>query len=162
MATITKKSVNDASVRLGATPWGNMAAFTYQLKTNAAGAVIGSDASQSGPTASGSVIRVGVIPAGFKLVDFKAAIATALTATVTLKVGFEYVDGVDSAAVPQDDDYFAATGTATTVGVVRQATANAQVTLPKDAYLIVTTEVAANAKAAAAEFTVFAVAEGVK
>ena len=162
MATTTIKSANDASVRLGSTPWGNLAALSYKLETNSAGAVLNSDASQSAVTASGDVIRVGIIPAGFKLVDYKSRIATAFKTGLTFKAGFAYVDGVDSAAVPQDDDYFAATGTASTAGVLRQATTVAPVTLPKDAYLIVTTEAQANDKAAAAEFTVFAVAEGTK
>lgn len=161
MATITKKLTNDANKRLGATPWGNVAAFTYKLETNSAGAVIGSDASQSASTPSGSVIRVGVLPAGFKLADFKAAIATAMTSTITVDVGFAYVDGVDDSSVPQDADYFVAAG-ATTVGVLRQATTVPQVTLPKDAWLTVTTAVTANAKASSIELTVFAVAEGVK
>lgn len=161
MATITKKDTKNQAHRLGATPWGNAVALTYKLETNSAGAVIGSDAAQGSSTPIGTVIRVGTIPAGFRLVDFKAAIATAFTTNITLDVGFEYVDGVDDAGVPQDTDYFAA-GAASTAGVLRQATTNPQVTLPKDAYLIVTTAVAANAKAAAAEITIFATAEGVK
>ncbi|MFA5386794.1 MAG: hypothetical protein WC322_00145 [Candidatus Paceibacterota bacterium] len=161
MATITKKLTKNASNRLGAAPWGNMAAFTYKLETNSSGAVIGSDAAQGSSTPAGTVIRVGILPAGFKLVDFKATVGTAMTTTITADVGFAYVDGVDDSSVPQDADYFVAAG-ATTVGVLRQATTVPQVTLPKDAWLTVTTAVAANAKASSIELIVLAVAEGVK
>ena len=162
MATITKKSTNDARVRLGATPWGNLTALAYGLDTNAAGAVIGSDADQSATTKVGDVIRLGIIPAGFRLVDYKSVISTAFKTGLTFKVGFEYVDGVDSSDVPQNDAYFAAGGTASTAGVLRQTTAVKQVTLPKDAYLILTTAAEANDQVASAEFTVFAIADGVK
>lgn len=162
MATVTKKNTNDPRTRLGATPWGNLAALTYGLTTTAAGAVVGSDAAPGSATASGTVIRLGVIPAGHRLVDYKSVFTTKMTNSVTFKMGFEYVDGVDSAEVPQNDAYFAAASTATTVGLLRQGTAVKQVTLPKDAYLVMTTGGAANTEVSAAEFTVFAIADGVQ
>lgn len=157
MATITQKSTNDASVRLGSTPWGNLAALTYTLETDSSGVVIGGDAAAA-PTTS-DVVNIGVIPAGFTLTDFKAVVRTAMTSTATLTLGFAYVDGVNSTAVPQDDDYFAAAA-ASTAGVLRQTTTVKQVTLPKDAYLTLKIGTLANAKAAAVDFTVFAVATG--
>lgn len=159
MATITKKLDKEARVRLGNAPYGNLTAFTFGMQCTATGAVIGTEAAQSGTTAAGTVVRLGVLPAGFRLVDYKASVSVAFTGSVTLDVGFEYVDGVNSTTVPQDDDYFAS-GAGNTAVVTRKATTTKEVTLPKDAYLIVTVKSQANATAAAAEFTVFAVADG--
>ena len=49
MATIKVKSVGNG-VHLGNTPWGNLTALRYVVKTNAAGAVINSDSTASWPT----------------------------------------------------------------------------------------------------------------
>ena len=83
------------------------------------------------------------------------------TATITAKVGFAYADGVDSTAVPQDDDFFGTGITVATAGRYRNATSNTSVTLPKEAWLTLTTAVAANAKASELEIIVFAINEGV-
>ncbi len=158
MATITK-SDKDARVRLGSTPWGNFTALRYLMATNAVGAVIGSDSAAA--VASGDKVKVGLLPAGFRLVDSEIIIAVGLSASVTAKVGFEYEDGVDVTDVPQDDDYFG-TGLAMSAAArLRNVTANASVVLPKPAWLIVTTGGAANAKASSAEIVVLGIAEGV-
>ena len=84
-----------------------------------------------------------------------------MTASVTGKIGFEYVDGVDSTAVPQDDDYFMVAGQSlATAARLRNATTNAAVTLPKDAWLILTTAGAANAKVSKLDFILFGGSEG--
>ncbi|NMG71831.1 hypothetical protein [Parazoarcus communis] len=159
MATITK-SDKDARVRLGSTPWGNLSALRYHFSTNAAGAVIGSDTAAA--VASGDKIKVGLLPAGFRIVDSLIIIATAMSASVTAKVGFEYADGVDVTAVPQDDDYFGAALVMSSAARLRNATANPSAVLPKEAWLTVTTGGAANAKASAVEVVVFGIAEGVE
>ena len=66
MATITKTQ-KDPRVSLGSTPWGNLTALRYLVQTNAAGAVLGSDSSAA--IAANDVIRVGPLPAGFRLID---------------------------------------------------------------------------------------------
>ena len=158
MATITNK-VNNLSNNLGATPWGNLAALHFTLEANASGAMVNSDSTSA--IALGDKVRVGRIPPGFKLVDSEVIISNAFSASVTAKIGFEYVDGVDSAKVPQDDDYFGAGLVLSSAARLRNATANEPVTLPKEAWLIVTTAGAANAKAAKLDALIFGVPEGV-
>ena len=159
MATITKLGLQDPSNQLGASPYGNVTAFRYVLKTNASGAVVGGDTTAA--VAAGDTVKVGVLPAGFRLIDSEIIIKTAMTAAVVAKVGFAYADGVDSAAVPQDDDLFGAALVMSSAARLRNATANTSVTLPKEAWLTLTTGGAANAKASELEIIVFAINEGV-
>lgn len=144
MATITKKFLGNEKQHTTA-PTGISSTLHYSVATNSSGAVIGSDVATG--VASGDVVRVGILPAGMRLDDAKTLVTTGWTATVTGKVGFAYVDGVDSTAVPQDDDYF---GSALAIATPGRYAANntgvRPVVLPKDAYLILTTGAAANAK----------------
>lgn len=156
MATITKTQ-KDPRVSLGSTPWGNLTALRYLVQTNAAGAVLGSDSSAA--IAANDVIRVGPLPAGFRLIDSEVIVAAVLAGNA--KVGFAYQDGVDDAKVPQDDDYFGAAVSLSAAARVRNTTANASVTLPKDAWLTMTAS-AAVAAAGTVEVIVFGIAEGVK
>lgn len=144
MATITK--AQDPHLNVGSTPWGNARVLPFTLATNSSGAAIASDSTAA--IASGDKVRLGIIPAGTTLVDSLVIVSTAFTALVTGDLGFEYVDGVDSTAVPQDADYFGATLDLNDPGRLRNATTNKPVTLPKDAWLVLTTGGAANAKAA--------------
>lgn len=144
MATITKKRL--AERQFGGVPYGNVSSLAFKLASNASGAAIDSDTTAA--IGNGDKVRLGVLPAGMNLQDSLFIVSTAFTALVTANIGFEYVDGVDDANVPQDADYFGAAVTLHTAGRYRQATTVAPVTLPKDAYLIVTTAGAANAKAA--------------
>lgn len=159
MATITKLGLQDPSNQLGASPYGNVTAFRYVLKTNASGAVVGGDSASA--VASGDTVKVGVLPAGFRLIDSEVIVKTGMTATITADVGFAYVDGVDSTAVPQDADYFADNIDVATAARLRNARPISTVTLPKEAWLTLTTAVAANAKASELEIIVFAINEGV-
>lgn len=159
MATITKLGLQDPSNQLGASPYGNVTAFRYVLKTNASGAVVGGDSTAA--VASGDTVKIGLLPAGFRLFDSEVIVKTGMTATVTGKIGFAYADGVDVTAVPQDDDYFGAALDVATAARLRNATANTSVTLPKEAWLTLTTGVAANAKASEIEIVVFGINEGV-
>jgi hypothetical protein len=157
MATITKKT--DPRVNVGATPWGNAHGLLYTLLAAATGAAIGADSTAA--IASGDKVRLGVIPAGSTLLDSVATVSTPFSASVTANLGFEYVDGVNSAAVPQDDDYFGAALALSGAAVLRKATTTAPVTLPKDAWLILTTGGAANAKAARVDVVLSVASEGV-
>ena len=145
MATITKNALKDEKQSTG-TPYGTATTLHFAVTTNSTGAVVNSDVATG--VASGDVVRMGILPAGMRLDDAKTLVSTGWTATVTGKLGFAYVDGVDSTAVPQDDDYFgSALAIATPGRYAANNTAVRPVTLPKDAYLILTTGVAANAKA---------------
>ena len=157
MATITKKS--NPRVNVGATPWGNAHGLQYTLATAANGSAIGADSSAA--IASGDKVRLGRIPAGSTLLDSVVTVSTGFTALVTGDIGFEYVDGVDSTAVPQDADYFGAAVALNTAGVYRKSTTTAPVTLPKDAWLTITTAGATNAKAARADVVLSLASEGV-
>lgn len=158
MATITKKF--DPNLNVGSTPWGNTRGLKFTLETNSSGAALNSDSSSA--IGIGDKVRIGVIPAGTSLLDSLLIISTAMTASVTGKLGFEYVDGEDVTAVPQDDDYFLAAGQSlASAARLRNATTNAAITLPKDAWLILTIAGAANAKASKLDFILFGGSEGV-
>lgn len=146
MATITKNRYQD-SQNFGQTPYGNLTTLEYSVTTASTGAVVGSDSTAA--VASGDVIRLGILPAGFRLHDSLTIVSDAFTASVTGTLGFAYVDGVDSTAVPQDADYFGAAVAINTAGRYRASnTAVVPVTLPKDAWLTLTTGGAAHNTAA--------------
>lgn len=143
MANITKKRL--AERQFGGVPYGNTTTLHATLETNASGAAIDSDTTAA--IASGDVVRLALLPAGAKLQDAQAIVSTTFSASVTGSLGFAYEDGVDSTAVPQDAAYFLSAQALSSTGRFRANTAKAPVTLPKDAYLILTTGGAANAKA---------------
>lgn len=145
MATIKKTQFRTRQFG-GAAPYGNKTTLPFTLESNASGAAVNSDTTAA--IGNGDKVVLGVLPAGLTLQDFMATVSTAFTALVTGDFGFEYVDGVDDTAVPQDADYFGNDVAINTAGVYRKVTTTAPVTLPKDAYLILTTAGAANAKAA--------------
>lgn len=156
MPTITKKF--NPRTCVGATPWGNAHGLQYTLQTAANGGTIGADS--AAPIAAGDKVRLGLIPAGSTLLDSQVIVSTGMTATITGNLGFEYADGVDSTKVPQDDDYFGAALALATAARLRNATTNAPVTLPKDAWLVLTTAAAANAKAARIDVVLNVASEG--
>lgn len=156
MATITKKP--NPRLQVGVTPWGNAHGLQYTLQTASNGGAVGADTSAA--IASGDKVRLGVIPAGSTLLDSQVVISTAMTALVTGNVGFEYVDGVDSTSVPQDAAYFGTALELHTAARLRNATTNAPVTLPKDAWLTLTTGGAANANAARVDVVLTVASEG--
>ena len=143
---------------LGTTPWGNLNALHFILKTGANGGAL--DASSNAPLAIGDKVRLGVIPAGSTLVESLVIVSTGLTATLKGDLGFEYVDGVDVAKTPQDATYFGAALDLAVAARLRNATTKAPVTLPKDAYLVLTTSGAANAKAGRVDVVVQAISTG--
>jgi len=144
MATVTKKYLPQEQ-QFGGTPYGNGTTLQFNLTTTAAGAVSNGDSTSA--VGIGDVVRMGILPAGARLHDALAIVSDAFTAATTAKIGFAYVDGVDSTSVPQDDDYFFVAGLATNaLGRTRSTnTGVAPITLPKDAYVILTNAGAAHA-----------------
>lgn len=158
MATATKKQVLTQQ-QFGGVPYGNKTGLIFRFDTNASGVWTGSD--QTTAINSGDKARLGVLPSGLLLVDCVAIISDLFTASVTAALGFEYVDGVDSTAVPQDNDYFFAALALSAVGRTRaNNTAVAPVRLPKDAYLIMTTGGANIAAAGVADFVIEGILTG--
>lgn len=129
----------------GATvPYGNTTTLAYELKTGATGVALNSNSTAA--LAIGDVVDLGPLPEGMRLDDASVLVTTGMTATITGKLGFKYEDGVDSSAVPQDDAYFG-TGIDLAAAGRKRATGSNLIKLPKPARLILTTAVAANAKA---------------
>ena len=142
MATITKKKVLTEGGFGGITPYGNALRLPFSFETNASGVYVNSDAAAA--VGAGDKVRIGVIPAGVRVNGALAIVSDGFRATSTGKLGFEYVDGVDSTDVPQDDDYFfAALDLATAGRTHANNTAVRPVVLPKDAYVILTNQVVA-------------------
>jgi len=132
MANVTKKNVRQQ--RSHAAPYGNKWVEKYHFETNASGVFLDSDKATA--VVQADVVRIGIIPAGVELHDGLAIVSDLFNATSTAKIGFAYVDGVDSTTVPQDDDYFFAALALSAAGRTRaNNTAVAPVILPKDAYL---------------------------
>lgn len=150
MATVTLKSAHKR--QFGNGPYGNLSVLTFALLTAASGAAIAADSAVA--LAAGDVVDLGPLPEGMRLDDASVLVKLGMTATITGSLGFKYEDGVDSAEVPQDAAYFGAGMNLATVGRVR-ATGSKLVTLPKPARLILTTAVAANAKASEINVQVF-------
>lgn len=154
MTTVTRKKLLTDHLPFSGAPYGNSFVQKAVLETTAAGALVSGDNGAT-PLAIGDKVRFAVIPAGTELNDALAIVSTAFTAATTAKIGFEYVDGVDVAAVPQDDDYFFAALATNAVGRTRATNTGVRpVTLPKDAYLIATVAGAAHAKAGALDLII--------
>ena len=136
----------------GFTPYGNVTTLRATLATNATGAAINSTSTSA--IASGDKVHLQTLPAGMLLEDAQVIVSTAMSASVTGSLGFEYADGVDDAVVPQDAAYFGTGLVLNATGRLRCTTAKAPVTLAKEAYLVLTTAGAANAKASRVDFIV--------
>ena len=157
MATINVP--NSPNPYFGGTPYGNRAVHQYALNTAANGSVVGSDSSAA--IGNGDTVRLGRLDAGFLIHDALAIVATAFTAAVVAKIGFRYIDGVDSSAVPQDDDYFYAALGVNAIGRTRANNlAVRPVTLPKDAWIEAVFTGAANAKVASLDLIIEGVDRG--
>ncbi|MCK4786542.1 MAG: hypothetical protein KAV87_22475 [Desulfobacteraceae bacterium] len=152
MSTIKKNKINTAR-RFGGAPYGNLSSFKHNMTLNASGVVVDSDDDTA--LAIADKVQIGVLPAGMTLEDWHLIISDVFKAASACKIGFEYVDGVDDANVPQDDDYFFATATVlTAAAVLRKVVANPPVVLPKDAYIIWTHEGALADEASVVDFVV--------
>lgn len=145
MPTVTINQFRTRQFGGAAGAYGNVTALPFRLNTNAIGAAIGSDSVAA--IGLGDKVVLGVLPAGMRLDDSQLVVSVAMSASVTGAIGFEYDDGVDHAAVPQDAAYFGTGLVLNATGRLRNATAKAPVVLPKPAKLILVTAGAANAKA---------------
>lgn len=158
MPTFTKRESYER--RLTGAPYGDTVALDgYNMTTNASGVVQGSDAGSTALIIN-DIVRLGIIPAGTRLLDYIGIISDAFSASSTFNLGFAYVDGVDSPAVPQNASYFAAGASLATAGLLRKTTTTPPVTLPKDAYLILTNLGANQAAVGVADFVVIGKAVG--
>lgn len=142
MATVSLKSA--LKRQFGNTPYGNLSVLSFALATLASGAAADSDSTAA--IAAGDVIDLGPLPEGLRLDDAQIIVTTGMTATITGSLGFKYEDGTDSTEAPQDAAYFGS-GIDLAAAGRKRATGSKLVTLPKPARLILTTAVAANAKA---------------
>jgi len=141
MADVTRTNL-DVVRPLGGVPFGNMTILPFEL-TVAAGVLANSDKATA--VAATDVIYVGTIPKGFKFYDITAkAIAAVGAATSTIDVGFEYVDGVDVTALPEDADAFFDAQATSAAFFARGSLAKVPpIALTKDAYLTITVNTAA-------------------
>lgn len=160
MATVTKKNLRNERSHAGA--FGNDWSQIYSFETNSSGYILDSDTPGAAVGAT-DVVRMGILPAGLKLIDATVLISDGSTAGITYNLGFAYVDGVDVTTVPQDADYFV-TGSTSAATAVRQVANNTgvrPVTLPKDAYLIWTNAVNAHASVCVVDVVVNGIMVGV-
>jgi hypothetical protein len=133
MANVTKKYIN-RQVLFGGVPYGNKTTLQFTMETDASGIMTDSD--QTTAIAATNVVRLGILPAGATLLDALIIVSDVGQTSSTCDIGFAYVDGVDSTAVPEDADYFTNDLDLASLGRTRaDNTAVAPVTLPKDAYL---------------------------
>lgn len=142
MATVSLKSA--LKRQFGNTPYGNLSVLSFALTTLASGAAADSDSTAA--IADGDVIDLGPLPEGLRLDDAQIIVTTGMTATITGSLGFKYEDGTDSTEAPQDAAYFGSGIDLATAGRKRAA-GTKLLTLAKPARLILTTDVADNAKA---------------
>lgn len=142
MATVSLKSA--LKRQFGNTPYGNLSVLSFALATLASGAAADSDSTAA--IAVGDVIDLGPLPEGMRLDDAQIIVTTGMTATITGSLGFKYEDGTDSTEAPQDAAYFGS-GIDLAAAGRKRAAGTKLLTLAKPARLILTTAVAANAKA---------------
>lgn len=158
MSTVTKKAIRNDPF-FTSDGCGNKSVAVYTLEVNASGVLVNSDLATA--LQIGDVVRIGVLPAGFKMIDALFIASDAFTALVTADIGFAYVDGVDSTVVPQDADYFGSAIALNTQG--RSTTGDGAVkpeTLPKDAYVTLTMAGAACAAAGRVDVVIYGVHTG--
>lgn len=151
MATIKKKYMGDQQFG-GFTPYGNLTTYRATLQAIANGALV--NAESAAPLAIGDKVYLEKLPAGLVLEDAQTIVSDAMAAGVTGSLGFEYVDGIDSAEAPQDAAYFGSGINLAAVGRVRATGAKPVVKLAKEAYLVLTIAGAANDQAARLDFVV--------
>ena len=154
MAKIKLKNLS-VNVFGGAAQYGNQSTYHGTIITDASGNVKNNVSSTAATIGIGDEVQMAYLPAGLRLDDALLVVSVGMTATTTGSLGFKYVDGVDSTAVPEDAAYFGAGLALAAAARVRATGAKAPVVLPKDAYLTLTTAVAANVKASQVDAIVF-------
>lgn len=151
MATL--KIDGAAHARFGNKAYGNEAVQRFTVETTATG-VLKNSRDAAAPLAVNDVITIGLLQAGLVADTVKVVVSTAFGAGVKAKLGIAYVDGVDSAVVPQAVDYFSASLDIAAVGDIAVPVTKKLVPLPKDAYLVMTVIGAAVAQEARADVVV--------
>ena len=151
---MTKYSTNhiDSRCQFGGEECGNQLVLHKAFTTLANGAP--GDCNANTPLAIGDVVNLVRLDAGTLLSDAQLVVSTAFGTGVKADIGFAYADGVDSAAVPQDADYFFAEADLSAAARLRTTTANAVARLPKAAYLTLTVKGAAIAKVGKADVVI--------
>jgi hypothetical protein len=158
MATVNTFAMTQAK-QFGNTPFGNVTALPFNLTVNASGVAINTD--QSTAVQIADVLRLGILPAGMQLQDVQNTISVAMSASTTASLGFLYKDGVDVAAPYAQDAAYFYTGLSTaSTGVSRKTAVKAPLTLPKDAYLVLTVAGAAYAQAGVIDCIVLGINTG--
>jgi len=159
MTTVNTNYMN-SSHQFGGTPFGNRSQLDFNLTTDASGIATKTDLT----TAIGStdVIRLGVLPKGFRIDDCIATVSVAFAGSTTCSLGIQYVDGVDLASPnAQDAAYLIAGSTSlASTAIIRKTGIKAPITLQKDAYLILTMAGAAQTTTAVLDVSVLGVLTG--
>jgi len=135
MATITNISPAASQNLQGATAFGNLAVLRYSVQTNAIGALVNSDSRE--PLQTDDVLRLGIIPAGFRIFDVMIIVNEVMTGG-DAKVGFAYCDGVDVAETPQNSGIFGDPLATDSYGKYRVGGSVKSFVLPKNAFLTLT------------------------
>ena len=158
MTTINTNFMTQAG-KFGGVPFGNTLSLEYHFETTSAGVAVGTDFATA--VQSGDIVRLGILPAGFKLEDALLIISSAFAGSTTASFGFLYTDGVDVSTAPQDSAYFSASAVSTaSTGVSRKTGVKAPLVLAKDAYLTLTVGGAAHSSAGVLDIVVIGVDKG--
>lgn len=134
MATITNTKLRGVPLP-GNAPYGNVTALAYPIFTDDKGKWLDGDSME--PAASGDILRLGVIPAGFRPLHAYVSVNKPISG-LSGKVGFEYVDGEDDPDIPQKDDAWFTAADCGSEGITPRDGSLASPRLPKDSYLILT------------------------
>jgi len=159
MADIKKNYIDTVS-QFGGVPYGNTTTLEFDMNTTSG---VVDDSNVATAVQIDDVIEIGVLPAGFRIMDALIIISAVYTASSTFTIGFAYVDGVDDANVPEDADYFTADLAADSAArTPADNTAVAPIELPKAAYLTIDNGVAAQATTGAVTVLVQGILRGHK
>lgn len=159
MATVNKYNAKTLRTTSGV-PYGNTYSEQFTFSVNASGIMTDSDLATA--VQSGDVVRIGWLPAGTRIDDAFMVVSDAFASSTTAKVGFQYVDGTDVTAVPQDDDFFFSGTAQDSTGLTRKTTITRPVVLPKDAYVIYTVGGAAHSAAGTVDIVISGIVVGAK
>ena len=142
MAEITNTHVRYVR-QPGTAPYGNVYALAFPIFTDDKG--VWTDGDSLEPAASGDILRLGIIPAGFRPLEAYVSVNKPI-AGLSGKVGFAYVDGEDDEDVPQKDDAWFTAANCGTEGITRRDGTFPSPYMPKDSYLILTASGAPSGK----------------
>ena len=159
MANVYAQEVPQARFSASA-PYGNLTCVPIPMETNASGVLVGGDKTTA--LAIGDKVYLKLIPKGTLIgLGTDVPVSDAFTASTTLKIGFEYSDGVDSTDFPQDDDFFLAAASTASVARLNTTPVLKPQVLPKDAWLIATVAGANHASAGRLDILLYTAFVGV-